>query len=60
LQGSAALAPVGPGGSLAARPFGRVTVSALGSVPRRPLAPAAVTLLPFEMSWGKLNALYAY
>jgi hypothetical protein len=62
LQGSAAMAPdpAGSGALLATRPFGRVTVSAAGSAPRRAIAPAALTSQPFEMSWGKLNALYAY
>ncbi len=62
LQGSAAMAPdpAGAGQLRAALPFGRVTVSAAGRAPRRPIAPAAVTAQPFEMSWGKLNALYAY
>lgn len=62
LQGVAAMAPdpAGPVELLGARPFGRVTVSAAGSAPRRPTAPAAPTSQPFEMSWGKLHALYAY
>ena len=58
--GAAALGPAGPGELLAARPFGRVTVSSAGRTPQHPLAPAALTSQPFEMSWGKLNALYAY
>jgi hypothetical protein len=62
LQGSAAMAPdpAGPGELLVAQPFGRVTVSAAGRAPRRTRAVAALPPLPFEMTWGQLNALYAY
>jgi hypothetical protein len=59
LQGSssAALAPAGAGSRLAARPGGQVTVSAVSRG-----RGAATTLFPrpFEMTWGTLNALYAY
>jgi len=62
LKGSAATVsdPAGPGDLLAARPFGRVTVSAVSRVPQRPGAPAALTTQSFGMSWGELKALYAY
>ena len=62
LQGSAAMAPgsAGPAELRAALPYGRVTMSTAGRAQQRPLAPAALTSQPFEMSWGKLNALYAY
>jgi hypothetical protein len=62
MKDAAAMAP-GPAGTeqlRAALPFGRVTASAAGSVVRRPAAPAATTDQPFDMSWGKLHALYAY
>jgi hypothetical protein len=61
LQGAAtsALAPAGPG-LQAARSFGGATAAAAGRAPQRPGAPAALTARPFEMTWGKLNALYAY
>ena len=63
LQGAADMAsgPADPGDLQAVRPFGRVTVSAAGRAPHRPSAPAALTSpQPFEMTWGQLNALYAY
>jgi hypothetical protein len=62
LQGAAAMAPdpAGPAELQAARPFGRVTVSAAGSAPRRLTPPAALTSQPFEVSWGELHAIYAY
>ncbi len=60
LQGSAgAVAPAGPGASLATGAFRRVTASALAGPAGRPAAPAAATW-PYEMTWGALNALYAY
>jgi hypothetical protein len=44
----------------AVRPGDQATVPAVARAPRRPLAPATLTSQPFEMSWGELNALYAY
>jgi hypothetical protein len=62
LQGSSALAsdPAGAAGLRATLPFGRARISDAGRAPRRPIAPTALTSQPFEMSWGELNALYAY
>jgi hypothetical protein len=61
LRGPSAMAPApsGPEVLQAARPTGRVAGSAAGRPQQRPPAAAALTWQPFEMSWGKLHALYA-
>lgn len=62
LKGSSAMAPepAGVANLGSARPFGRVTVSSVVRTPRRPITPTALASQTFEMSWGELNALYAY
>jgi hypothetical protein len=62
LQGSSATAPEpsGPQALLAARIGLLRGGSTATSTPRRPLVSAAESPQPFEMSWGELNALYAY
>ena len=62
LQGSGATAPApaGPEDLRAAQPGDPRMVSAVDRATRRPRAPSALAPLPFEMTWGKLNALYAH
>jgi hypothetical protein len=62
MKDAAAMAsgPAGMERLRAALPFGRVTASAAGRALLRPAAFAALPDEPFEMSWGKLHALYAY
>ena len=59
LQGPAAMAPADPVELRAARTSGPLAVTAVAGAPRRTAFTAAPSPLPFEMSWGKLNALYA-
>ena len=52
--------PAGTEALRAALPFGRVTASTAGRALRRPAASAALPDEPFEMSWGRLHAIYSY
>ena len=62
LKGASAMAPepASLADLLAARSVGRVGGSAIARASRSPQLPAALTSQTFEMSWGQLNALYAY
>ena len=61
LQGAGAMAqdPAGSAELRAARSGDPVTVPAVDRTPRHPRSPAALVPLPFDMTWGELNALYA-
>ena len=61
LQG-AGTAAVRPAGLRASGPAGQVTVTSLVRYARRPATPAVAQPFdqPYGVSWGRLNALYAY
>jgi hypothetical protein len=62
MKDAAAMAPgpVGMDRLRAALALGRATASTAGRAQRRPAASAALPDGLFEMSWGRLHALYAY
>jgi hypothetical protein len=61
--GGTALAPAGPGGLQATRSAVQVTVTGIAGAPRGARvtrAPAVLTSgMPFLLTWGQLNAIYA-
>jgi hypothetical protein len=57
--GNTVARPTDPGALRAVRTRDPLAVAAADRVPRRPRLPAGLDPLPYDVSWGQLNALYA-